>query len=74
MNDDFVCVLAIIMGAVFLFCITFVMCFSMEKFSGEQIAKRLGYKSEYSIFTGTILEKPNGEKILLDKLRYNELN
>ena len=71
MDEDLVCgLVAFILVTVFFFSIAF----GIDKISGEQVAKRLGYKSEYSIFTGTILEKPNGEKILLDKLRYNELN
>ena len=37
-------------------------------------AKALGYKCEWGIWQGCVLEKPNGDKILLEKLRYNELD
>ena len=41
-----------------------------EKKSCKEIAKRFNYKYEHTFFTSCILEKPNGNKILLDKL-YN---
>ena len=37
-------------------------------------ANSLGYKYEWGLLQGCVLEKPNGDKILLEKLRYNELN
>ena len=36
-------------------------------------AKAIGYKSEYHFFSGCVLEKPNGKKVLLKQLRdYND--
>lgn len=37
-------------------------------------AKALGYKCEWGIFQGCVLEKPNGSKVLLENLRYNDLD
>lgn len=37
-------------------------------------ANSLGYKYEWGLLQGCILQKPNGDKILLEKLRYNELD
>lgn len=37
-------------------------------------ANSLGYKYEWGLLQGCVLEKPNGDKILLEKLRYNELD
>ena len=36
-------------------------------------ANAIGYKSEYHLFAGCVLEKPNGKKVLLRQLRdYND--
>ena len=32
-------------------------------------ASALGYKCEYHIFSGCVLTKPNGKKVLLEQLR-----
>ena len=40
----------------------------------EAKADVLSYKFNYGFFQGCVLEKPNGDKILLEKLRYNELD
>ena len=32
-------------------------------------ANALGYKCEYRLFSGCVLEKPNGKKVLLEQLR-----
>ena len=37
-------------------------------------AKALGYKCEWGLLQGCILEKPNGSKVLLENLRYNNLD
>lgn len=37
-------------------------------------AKALGYKCEWGLFQGCVLEKPNGSKVLLENLRYNDLD
>lgn len=39
-----------------------------EKKSCKEISKIFNYKYEYTLFTGCILEKPNGNKFLLKKL------
>ena len=37
-------------------------------------AKALGYKCEWGLLQGCVLEKPNGNKVLLENLRYNDLD
>lgn len=37
-------------------------------------AKALGYKCEWGLFQSCVLEKPNGSKVLLENLRYNDLD
>ena len=37
-------------------------------------AEALGYKCEWGVFQGCVLEKPNGSKVLLENLRYNDLD
>lgn len=37
-------------------------------------AKALGYKCEWGLLQGCVLEKPNGSKVLLENLRYNDLD
>ena len=37
-------------------------------------AKAVGYKCEWGVFQGCVLEKPNGSKVLLENLRYNDLD
>lgn len=32
-------------------------------------AEALGYMSDYKLFQGCVLEKPNGKKVLLEQLR-----
>ena len=32
-------------------------------------ASALGYKCEYNLFSGCVLTKPNGKKVLLEQLR-----
>lgn len=41
----------------------------LDAFSCSQKAKALEFKSEYSIFTGCVVTKSDGTKILLEQLR-----
>ena len=46
----------------------------VEKLSCMHKANALGYKYEWGYLQGCIFEKPDGQRILLEKLRYNELD
>ena len=43
--------------------------FGIDAISCSKTAEVLGYKCQYSIWTGCVIEKPNGEKFLLEQLR-----
>lgn len=58
--------LIIVMGVVMIFVSSQLECTSK--------AKALGYKCEWGIFQCCVLEKPNGSKVLLENLRYNDLD
>lgn len=49
---------------------TFAIKISEKECSAK--ASAIGYKYEFGFFKGCVLEKPNGQKILLEQLRYNE--
>lgn len=40
-----------------------------DKYSCKRTANTLGYSCEYSVWTGCILVKPDGSKMLLEQLR-----
>ena len=41
----------------------------VDAISCSKTAEVLDYKYQYSIWTGCVVEKPNGEKFLLEQLR-----
>ena len=43
--------------------------FGIDAISCSKTTEVLGYKCQYSIWTGCVVEKPNGEKFLLEQLR-----
>ena len=43
--------------------------FGIDAISCSKTAEVLDYKYQYSIWTGCVVEKPNGEKFLLEQLR-----
>ena len=51
-----------------------VMVFVLSQLECTSKAKALGYKCEWGLFQGCVLEKPNGSKFLLENLRYNDLD
>lgn len=61
-----------ILAFIILFAFFFSIGVGADMIQGKATAHSLGYKSEYKIFVGTILIKPNGEKMLLKQLRYYE--
>jgi len=50
---------------------TFIILFNYaaDLISCNAKANSLGYKCEYHIFSGCVLTKPNGKKVLLEQLR-----
>ena len=57
----------IVLGIISLFVLGIIFIFGMIECKAK--ANVLGYKCEYGIITGCILEKPNGKKVLLEQLR-----
>ena len=51
-----------------------VMVFVSSQLECTSKAKALGYKCEWGVLQGCVLEKPNGSKVLLENLRYNDLD
>ena len=57
------------------FILFIILCLSIgadyipHKIECSQTAKALSYKSKYTYFTGCVLTKPNGKKVLLKQLR-----
>lgn len=43
--------------------------YPIAKMQCEAKARAIGYKCEYGILQGCVLEKPNGKKVLLKQLR-----
>ena len=65
-----------IFGVIFFACmlaLTAGMSYFMGKTECNAKANVLGYKHEYHYWTGCVLEKPDGKKVLLKQLRdYND--
>ena len=70
MNEDLKAVLVLILLIVMV--ILYHSVLSQLKCTSK--AKALGYKCEWGLFQGCVLEKPNGSKVLLENLRYNDLD
>lgn len=47
----------------------FTIAYFMDKISCEATARALRFTPHYSIFTGCVVEKPNGTRVLLDQIR-----
>ena len=47
----------------------FTIGYFMDKISCEATARALSFTPHYSIFTGCVVEKPNGNRVLLDQIR-----
>ena len=72
MKDFITCIFVCIVCITFLAFLVFWGYF-MDKIECNTKANAIGYKSEYHYFTGCVLEKPNGKKVLLRQLRdYND--
>ena len=66
---DFIIGMVCVIGLIVIF--TYFMTIIAEA-QCEKTAGKLGYTCEYSILTGCIFEKPDGTKVLYQKLRYSE--
>ena len=42
---------------------------NLDRISCNKTATAIGYKSEYSVWTGCVVENPDGKKMLLEQLR-----
>lgn len=63
-------ILIVILIIVGFFVVVISIDYSYQKKQCSEIAKKLDYKYEYDyLFTGCVLEKPNGKKVLLEQLR-----
>lgn len=58
--------------SILFFIIIFLFMYFLGIYTCHKSAKTFGYKCNYSFGVGCVLEKPNGEKILLHKLRFIE--
>ena len=47
----------------------FTIGYFMDKISCEATARALSFTPHYSIFTGCVVEEPNGKRVLLDQIR-----
>lgn len=56
-------------GFIVLMVILFAGNFHIDKTRCTAKAEALGYMSDYKLFQGCVLEKPNGKKVLLEQLR-----
>jgi hypothetical protein len=59
----------ILISIIILFAALLPLAFYIDKMECKAKANAIGYKCEYGILQGCILEKPNGKKVLLQQLR-----
>lgn len=67
--DEFILFIRFILITIISIALTVVILLKLENTSCNAIAKELGYKAHFGMFTGCILENTNGQKILLNKWR-----
>lgn len=58
-----------LLGFVIIFILLVFGAYQFDKMECIAKANAIGYKCEYGILQGCILEKPNGKKVLLQQLR-----
>ena len=71
MDED---VKAVLIFFILLIVMVIIGYFVVSQLECTSKAKALGYKCEWGVFQGCVLEKPNGSKVLLENLRYNDLD
>ena len=69
MTDFIEDVIWLIVTALILAVPLFTIAYFMDKISCESTARALSFTPHYSIFTGCVVEKPNGTRVLLDQIR-----
>lgn len=69
MTDFIEEVIWLIVTALILAVPLFTIAYFMDKISCEATARALSFTPHYSIFTGCVVEKPNGTRVLLDQIR-----
>lgn len=69
MSDFIESVICLIVVTLILAVPLFTIAYFMDKISCEATARALSYTPHYSIFTGCVVEKPNGNRVLLDQIR-----
>lgn len=60
---------AFLLGAIIVILLIIFGAFQFDKMECKAKANAIGYKCEYGILQGCVLEKPNGKKVLLQQLR-----
>lgn len=69
MTDFIEEVIWLIVTALILAVPLFTIAYFMDKISCEATARALSFTPHYSIFTGCVVEKSNGTRVLLDQIR-----
>lgn len=69
MSDFIESVICLIVVTLILAVPLFTIAYFMDKISCEATARALSFTPHYSIFTGCVVEKPNGNRVLLDQIR-----
>ena len=69
MSDFIEGVIWLIVAALIFSVPLFTISYFMDKISCEATARALSFTPHYSIFTGCVVEKPNGTRVLLDQIR-----
>lgn len=69
MTDFIEDVIWLIVTALILVVPLFTIAYFVDKISCEATAGALSFTPHYSIFTGCVVEKPNGTRVLLDQIR-----
>ena len=46
-----------------------LIAYSVDKIECNAVGKKLDLKTDYSFWAGCIVEKPNGQKVLLEQMR-----
>lgn len=64
-NEDCFTIIFIIIT----FALLILLNYAEDLISCNAKASALGYKCEYHLFSGCVLTKPNGKKVLLEQLR-----
>jgi len=59
----------LLLGVIIIFSLIIFGAYQFDKMECKAKANAIGYKCEYGILQGCVLEKPNGKTVLLQQLR-----